>query len=88
MVTQDQNPSGIGAYSQAGAQFGHQLLWTMLWSYPLLVVIQGISARLGRTTGRGIAANIRDQFSPTVLYATVLALASPGYLQSLVTDHH
>jgi NRAMP (natural resistance-associated macrophage protein)-like metal ion transporter len=70
----DDDPSGIATYSQAGAQFGYQLLWTMLWTYPLMVVIQGISARIGRTTGRGIAANIRDEYSPAVLYATVLAL--------------
>jgi NRAMP (natural resistance-associated macrophage protein)-like metal ion transporter len=70
----DDDPSGIGTYSQAGAQFGYQLLWTMLWTYPLMVVIQGISARIGRTTGRGIAANIREEYAPPLLYATVLAL--------------
>ena len=70
----DDDPSGIATYSQAGAQFGYQLLWTMLWTYPLMVVIQGICARIGRTTGRGIAANLRAEYSPSLLYATVAAL--------------
>jgi Mn2+/Fe2+ NRAMP family transporter len=44
----DDDPSGIATYSQAGAQFGYQLAWTMLFTYPLMVVIQEISARIGR----------------------------------------
>ncbi|HEV2702326.1 MAG TPA: Nramp family divalent metal transporter [Steroidobacteraceae bacterium] len=70
----DDDPSGIATYAQAGAQFGYQLIWSMLWAYPLMVVIQDISARIGRTTGRGIAANIREEYSPLLLYGTVLAL--------------
>ena len=54
----DDDPSGIGTYSQAGAQFGYGLLWTLLFSYPLMVGIQEISARIGRVTGRGIAGNL------------------------------
>ena len=49
----DDDPSGIATYSQAGAQFGFQLCWTLLLTYPLMVVIQAISARIGRTTGQG-----------------------------------
>src|ERR1700759_4804511 len=67
----DDDPSGIATYSQAGAQFGYQLGWTMLLTYPLMVVIQAISARIGRTTGRGIAANLREEFSPALLHGTV-----------------
>ena len=55
----DDDPSGIGTYSQVGAQFGNQLLWTMLFSLPLMLAVQEISARIGRVTGKGIAANLR-----------------------------
>src|ERR1700724_936581 len=51
----DDDPSGIGTYSQAGAQLGFAICWTMLFSYPLMAAIQEISGRIGRTTGRGIA---------------------------------
>ena len=54
----DDDPSGIGTYSQAGAQFGFSIGWTMLLTYPLMVAIQDISARIGRTTGHGIAGNL------------------------------
>src|SRR5438477_3125844 len=54
----DDDPSGIGTYSQAGAQLGYSIGWTMLLTYPLMVGIQEISARIGRTTGRGIAGNL------------------------------
>ncbi len=55
----DDDPSGIATYSQVGAQLGYSILWTMLFSYPLMAAIQEISARIGRVTGRGIAANMR-----------------------------
>ena len=55
----DDDPSGIATYAQAGAQFGFQLGWTLLLTYPLMVVIQAISARIGRITGVGIAGNLR-----------------------------
>src|SRR6266481_5895530 len=58
----DDDPSGIATYSQAGAQFGFQLAWTLLLTYPLMVVIQAISARIGRTTGKGIAGNLREHY--------------------------
>ncbi len=54
----DDDPSGIGTYSQAGAQLGYGIGWTMLLTFPLMVAIQDISARVGRVTGRGIAGNI------------------------------
>ena len=53
----DDDPSGIATYSQAGAQFGFQLAWTLLLTYPMMVVIQAISARIGRTTGKGKLRN-------------------------------
>jgi NRAMP (natural resistance-associated macrophage protein)-like metal ion transporter len=70
----DDDPSGIATYSQAGAQFGYSLLWTALFSFPLMVAIQEISARIGRITGRGIAGNIRRNFSPWVLYPIIVVL--------------
>lgn len=69
----DDDPSGIATYSQAGAQFGFGLSWTMLFSYPLMSVVQEISARIGRTTGRGIAGNMR-QYYPNWLLQSVVAL--------------
>ena len=53
----DDDPSGIATYSQAGAQFGYSLLWTMLLAYPLMTAIQLVSARIGRVTGCGLATN-------------------------------
>jgi NRAMP (natural resistance-associated macrophage protein)-like metal ion transporter len=59
----DDDPSGIATYSQAGAQFGFGLLWTMLFTLPLMVAIQEICARIGRVTGHGIAGSIRRRYS-------------------------
>ena len=70
----DDDPSGIGTYSQAGAQFGYQLAWTMLFTYPLMVVIQDISARIGRVTGQGIAGNLRQHYPNWLLQGIVLLL--------------
>jgi len=67
----DDDPSGIGTYSQIGAQFGYGMLWTMLFSYPLMAVIQEISARIGRVTGFGIAGNIRRHYPRPILYSVV-----------------
>jgi NRAMP (natural resistance-associated macrophage protein)-like metal ion transporter len=69
----DDDPSGIATYSQAGAQFGFQLAWTLLLTYPLMVVIQAISARIGRTTGKAIAGNLRDHY-PNWLVLTMVTL--------------
>ena len=70
----DDDPSGIATYSQAGAQFGFNMLWTLVLTYPFMVGIQLVSARIGRVTGRGLAANIRRAYSPWLLYAIVLLL--------------
>lgn len=58
----DDDPSGIATYSQAGAQFGLNMLWTMPILYPLISSIQMISARIGRVTGSGLAANLSRIF--------------------------
>ncbi len=70
----DDDPSGIATYSQAGAQFGFDLGWVMLFSWPLMCAIQEISARIGRVTGRGLAGTIKKHFPAPVLYVLVLLL--------------
>ncbi len=70
----DDDPSGIATYSQAGAQYGYGMLWSVLLTTPLMAGIQIVSARIGRVSGHGIAANIRDHFPPWVLQGTVALL--------------
>jgi NRAMP (natural resistance-associated macrophage protein)-like metal ion transporter len=67
----DDDPSGIATYSQAGAQFGYSMLWAVLFTYPLMVGIQMVSARLGFITGKGLAANVKAVFPRPVLYGIV-----------------
>jgi NRAMP (natural resistance-associated macrophage protein)-like metal ion transporter len=70
----DDDPSGIATYSQAGAQFGYGLLWSVLFTTPLMIGIQIVSARIGRVTGHGLAANIRAHFPKPLLYFIVSLL--------------
>jgi NRAMP (natural resistance-associated macrophage protein)-like metal ion transporter len=70
----DDDPSGIATYSQAGAQFGFQMLWTIVLTFPLMVGIQMVSARMGRITGKGLAANIRVVFPRSVLMFIIALL--------------
>lgn len=70
----DDDPSGIATYSQAGAQFGFLTLWAMVFTYPLMVGIQMVSARIGRVTGHGLASNIGRHFPRPVLYGIVALL--------------
>ncbi len=67
----DDDPSGIATYSQAGAQFGFGMLWTLIFTYPLMVGIQIVSARIGRVTGHGLATNIRRHYPGWLLYSIV-----------------
>ena len=76
----DDDPSGIATYSQIGAQFGFQLLWTMVFSYPLMCSIQEISARIGRVTGLGIAGNIRAHYSKKLLYPVITLLVGANVI--------
>ena len=69
----DDDPSGIATYSQAGAQFGYSMTWLMLFTWPLMAAIQEISARIGRVTGKGIAANLREHY-PAALLRPIVAL--------------
>lgn len=72
----DDDPSGIATYSQAGAQYGYGLLWSVLFTTPLMIGIQVISARIGRVTGHGLAANIREHFPRPLLYFIVSLLVA------------
>jgi len=70
----DDDPSGIGTYSQAGAQLGYGIGWTMIVSFPLMAAIQEISGRVGRVTGRGIAGNVCRHYPPLLLNIVVALL--------------
>ncbi len=70
----DDDPSGIATYSQAGAQFGFQLLWLAPITFPMMSLVQEMCARIGIVTGRGLAGNIRTHFSKRILYVTTLLL--------------
>src|ERR1700734_2320047 len=70
----DDDPSGIATYSQAGAQFGLNMLWTMPLALPLMAAIQYMCASIGRVTGKGLAANIKDAFPPVIVKSVVLLL--------------
>ncbi len=70
----DDDPSGIATYSQVGAGFGYSILWTAIFTLPLMVGIQTVSARIGRVTGHGLAANIRKHYSPWLLHGIVVLL--------------
>jgi NRAMP (natural resistance-associated macrophage protein)-like metal ion transporter len=70
----DDDPSGIATYAQGGAQFGYSLLWTLFLTYPLMVGIQVVSARIGRVSGYGLAGNMRRHSPKPVLYTLVSLL--------------
>lgn len=69
----DDDPSGIATYSQAGAQFGYSLLWTMLLTFPLMSAVQLVSAHIGRVTGQGLARNLVSAF-PRSMVASLIAI--------------
>ena len=70
----DDDPSGIATYSQAGAQFGLAMLWTVVFTLPLMAAIQLVSARIGYVTGAGLSANIRRHYPRWILHACVAML--------------
>jgi NRAMP (natural resistance-associated macrophage protein)-like metal ion transporter len=72
----DDDPSGIATYSQVGAQFGLAMLWTMLFSFPLMAGMQEICARLGRITGGGVAANLRQHYPKPLLFGAITMLCA------------
>ncbi len=68
----DDDPSGIATYSQAGAQFGYQQLWSVVLTFPFMVAIQLVAARIGRVTGKGVIANARLIYPEVVVIALVM----------------
>jgi NRAMP (natural resistance-associated macrophage protein)-like metal ion transporter len=70
----DDDPSGIATYSQAGAQLGNPILWTMLFTWPLMSAIQMVCGQIGRVTGRGVAANMRKFYGRKVVLPLVVLL--------------
>ncbi len=70
----DDDPSGIATYSQTGAQYGFQLLWLAAFTFPLMAIVQEMCARIGLTTGRGLAGNIRINYPKWVLYTCAVLL--------------
>lgn len=70
----DDDPSGIGTYSQTGAQYGYQLLWLAPLTLPLMAIVQEMCARIGLVTGRGLAANIKKYFPKSVSYICAILL--------------
>jgi len=76
----DDDPSGIATYSQAGAQYGLDMLWTLPLAFPLMAAIQSMCARIGRVTGKGLAANIKAEFPPVILKGVVALLLAANTL--------
>ncbi len=70
----DDDPAGIATYSQTGAIYGFQLAWLALFTFPLMAIVQEMCARIGMATGRGLALNIRHEYSKKVLYGVTLLL--------------
>lgn len=70
----DDDPSGIATYSQTGAQYGFTFLWTALFTFPFMVVVQEMCARIGIVTKKGLASAIRTYCPPYVLYTTTICL--------------
>jgi len=81
----DDDPSGIATYSQAGAQYGFNLLWTLLLTYPLMAAIQVISAHIGRVTGRGLATNLQ-RFAPRRLVWLIVGLLLVANVINIAAD--
>ncbi len=81
----DDDPSGIATYSQAGAQFGYGLLWTVFLTTPFMIAIQLVSAHIGRVTGRGIAANLKQHYPKPVLL-TIIGLLVVANIINIAAD--
>ena len=76
----DDDPSGIATYSQAGAGYGFNFLWTAAFTFPFMAVVQEMCARIGIVTGRGLAGNIRVYFPKWVLYLCTFLLFAANSL--------
>jgi NRAMP (natural resistance-associated macrophage protein)-like metal ion transporter len=76
----DDDPSGIATYSQVGAQFGYTLGWTMLFSYPLMTAVQGLSAGIGAVSGKGLAKNLKLHYHPWLAYGAMALLFTANFI--------
>lgn len=76
----DDDPSGIATYSQIGAQFGYTLGWTMLFSYPLMTAVQGLSAGIGAVSGNGLAKNLKQHYAPWLAYGAMALLFIANFI--------
>jgi NRAMP (natural resistance-associated macrophage protein)-like metal ion transporter len=81
----DDDPSGIATYSQAGAQFGYGLLWTVFLTTPFMIAIQLVSARIGRVTGKGLAASALE-VAPRWLVVVLIALLVAANVFNIAAD--
>src|ERR1700761_4786701 len=81
----DDDPSGIATYSQAGAQFGYGLLWTVFLTTPFMIAIQLVSARIGRVTGKGLAANVME-LAPRWLVLSLIFLLVAANTFNIAAD--
>lgn len=81
----DDDPSGIATYTQAGARFGPQLLWTAVVTYPLMVAIQGMCARIGVVTGEGLMGTINRYYSRRLMFL-ILAISFPSIVLNIGAD--
>ncbi len=78
----DDDPSGIGTYAQAGAQYGYATLWTTVLMLPLMVAIQYICAKIGLVSGRGLAGVLREHYPRAVMYPAVFAMVVANTLNA------
>ena len=81
----DDDPSGIATYTQAGARFGPQLLWTAVVTYPLMVAVQGMCARIGMVTGEGLMGTIKRHYSKPLMYV-ILCISFPSIVLNIGAD--
>ncbi len=81
----DDDPSGIATYSQAGAKYGLQLLWTAIFTYPLMVAIQEMCARIGIVTKKGLTGIIKNNYPKPILY-TILIISFPSIIFNIGAD--
>src|SRR5436305_12825964 len=75
----DNDPGGILTYSQAGAEFGYQLLWTLIPTTIALIVIQEMAARMGAITGKCLSDLTREEFGLRATFFTMLALGLAAF---------
>src|SRR5436190_21337918 len=81
----DDDPSGIATYSQAGAKFGPQLLWTAVVTYPLLLAVQEMCASIGVVTGHGLMGTIKRNYPKPLMYL-ILAISFPSIVLNIGAD--